>query len=83
MSRVKQPLLLELLLQLLKGHIQVPYPVRRQLGAVQLICTVPGKHADPAEYHGLHAVSGRNRSFTALDLNMTHRRALCPSFRVK
>ena len=55
-SRVKQPLLLELLLQLLKGHIQVPYPVRRQLGAVQLICTVPGKHADPAEYHGLHAV---------------------------
>ena len=53
---VKQPLLLELLLQLLKGHIQVPHPVRGQLGAVQLIRTVPGEHADPAEYHGLHAV---------------------------
>ena len=34
MGGVKQSLLLELLLQLLKGHIQVPHPVRGQLGAV-------------------------------------------------
>ena len=29
---VKQSLLLELLLQLLKGHVQVPHPLRGQLG---------------------------------------------------
>ena len=56
MGGVKQSLLLELLLQLLKGHIQVPHPVRGQLGAVQLIRAVPGEHADPAEHHRLHAV---------------------------
>ncbi len=56
MSLVEQSLPVQLVLQLFKGHIQIPHAVRRQLGAVELIGPVPWEHADAAIGDDLHPV---------------------------
>ena len=53
---VEQPLPVQLLLELLKGDVQLPHPVGGELAAVELILAVPGEHGHPAEGHHLHAV---------------------------
>ena len=56
MAFVKQALLPQLFLQLLKGHAQVAGALRRQAGAVQLVGTVAGIDADTAGGDDLHTV---------------------------
>ena len=56
MGRLKEALLIELLLQLLKGHMEVSHPVGGEGGAVELILSVPGKDRHPAKGQHLHAV---------------------------
>ena len=53
---VKQPLGVQLGLQLLKSHRQVAHALRGHGIAVELIGTVTGKHGDTARHHYLHAV---------------------------
>ena len=53
---VEEPLLPELLLELLEGHRQIPRPLGSQGIAVELVGPVPGKDRDPAGGHCLHAV---------------------------
>ena len=55
MGLVKQALLPQLFLQLLKGHAQVAGALGRQAGAVQLVRTVAGIDADTARGDDLHA----------------------------
>ena len=55
-GRVKQALGLELGFQLLKGHVQVSHPVRGQIGAVELVGSVPGEDGNLAQRQHLHAV---------------------------
>ena len=56
MDLVKQALLPQLFLQLLKGHTQVAGALGRQAGAVQLIGAVAGIDADTAGGDDLHTV---------------------------
>ena len=56
MSLVKQALLPQLFLQLLKGHAQVAGALGRQAGAVQLVGAVAGIDADTAGGDDLHTV---------------------------
>ena len=56
MGLVKQALLPQLFLQLLKGHAQVAGALGRQAGAVQLVGTVAGIDADTAGGDDLHTV---------------------------
>ena len=55
-GRVEQPLPVQLLLQLLKGHIQVAHAVGGQTAAIQLIRAVPRVDADAAGGDDLHPV---------------------------
>ena len=56
MLRSKQALGMELLLQLLKGNMQIAHPIGHQTGAVELIGTIPGIDADAAGGDDLHTV---------------------------
>ena len=56
MGLVEEPLLPQLFLQLLEGHVKVPHPVGAQGIAVELIGPVPREDADPAHGQDLHAV---------------------------
>ena len=56
MPGIKEPLGIELGLELLKGHIQVPHSVRRQSVTVELIGAVPWKDADTPLGNDFHAV---------------------------
>ena len=53
---VEQALPQQLLLQLLKGYVQVPRSLRGQADAVQLILPVPWEHGDPPGGDDLHPV---------------------------
>ena len=55
-GRIEETFLVELLLQLLKGHIEVADALGRQPFAVELIGPVPGEDRDPPCGQHLHAV---------------------------
>ena len=52
----KQPLLPQLLLELLKGHMEIAHPLGTERLAIELVGPVPGENADPARSDHLHAV---------------------------
>ena len=56
MRPVKQALLEQAGLHLLKGHRQISRALRRQPDTIQLVLSVPGKHCHPARRDDLHPV---------------------------
>ena len=58
MLRGKQALPRQLFLQLLKGHVKVPRPLRGQAAAIELILPIPGKDGHPPGGDDLHPVLG-------------------------
>ena len=56
MLRGKQALPRQLFLQLLKGHVKVPRPLRGQADAVELVLPIPGKNGHPPGGDDLHPV---------------------------
>ena len=56
MGLVEQALGIEPLLELFKGNLEVPNPIRNNRGAIELICAITGIDPETAAYKHSHPV---------------------------